>query len=907
MSRSADVRAPCPPKRRRCRVLVRFAAQSARRRRRTQPPRAARRDRPGGGRRGDAHVSPAIARPHGRHAAQPTGPASCANLPTFLLRRPNRCIYFSTSNAREALRSVETVIVDEIHALVPTKRGVHLMLSLERLAAFAAAPTSADWAIRHTASPRRGCPVSWRRRSTASRSRQSAVGAESGSRANDRCPLNGERAGRRTSTTSSQRTARIRYRPVTIVDAGQKKALALSVQVPVEDMAQPDHGRRDPERAAVGRRHAAVHLGGDPPAAARADSRAPVDADLREQPAAGRAAGGRAQRARGRDARPVAPRLDRARSSGSRSRICSRPARFARSSPRPRSSSASTWAPSIWSSDRGAAVGRERPAADRPRRPSGERRQRGRDLPEVPRRPRGLRGGGAARCTTAPSRPRATRATRSTSSRSRSSRWRRWTRGTPTSCSPHIRRARAVRGAEPQRLRRRARHAVGALPLGRVRRAAGRGSPGTALGRHDHRTRGREARGGHQRRHDSRPRACTACSSSAPAPAPRASASWTRKWCSRAASGETFVLGASSWRIEEITHDRVLVSPAPGEPGKMPFWKGDRAGRPLEFGLAIGKLTRDLLRLPPAAADRAPDARPRPRRAGRGKPRCSICAIRWRRRAPFPTRRRSSIERVRDELGRLARLRLSPRGGRIHAPWAMAAAAKIREERGIDVETLWGDDGFVVRFPDVDEPPDVRLLLPDPDEVQALVVRQLGATALFAAKFRENAARSLLLPEAAARACARRSGSSASARPICWPSPSSYGSFPVLLETYRECLRDFFDMPALVGTLADVRSRHDPRRDRRFRAAVAVCRVAALQLRRQLPVRRRRAAGRTPRAGARRRSGAAARPDRRHRAARAARRRFHAGARAASSSGSTRGTTRRASTASTTCCCRSAI
>ncbi len=136
----------------------------------------------------------------------------------------------------------------------------------------------------------------------------------------------------------------------------------------------------------------------------------------------------------------------------------------------------------------------------------------------------------------------------------------------------------------------------------------------------------------------------------------------------------------------------------------------------------------------------------------------------------------------------------------------MAVAAKIREETGVDVETIWGDDGFVVRFPDVDAPPDPRLLLPDPDEVQALVVRQLGATALFAAKFRENAARSLLLPK-------RRPGM----RAPLWQQrkrasdllavASRYGSFPVLLETYRECLRDFFDMPALVSTLADVRSR----------------------------------------------------------------------------------------------------
>ena len=269
--------------------------------------------------------------------------------------------------------------------------------------------------------------------------------------------------------------------------------------------------------------------------------------------------------------------------------------------------------------------------------------------------------------------------------------------------------------------------------------------------------------------------------------------------------GETFVLGASTWRIAEITHDRVLVSPAPGEPGKMPFWKGDRAGRPLEFGLAIGKLMRDLLRLSPAAAiDRLTGEHDLDALAADNLMqylRDQLAATR-----AVPDASTILIERVRDELGDWRVCVLSPRGGRIHAPWAMAAAAKIREERGIDVETLWGDDGFVVRFPDVDEPPDVRLLLPDPDDVQALVVRQLGSTALFAAKFRENAARSLLLPK-------RRPGM----RAPLWQQrkrsadllavASKYGSFPVLLETYRECLRDFFDMPALISTLSDVRSR----------------------------------------------------------------------------------------------------
>jgi ATP-dependent Lhr-like helicase len=269
--------------------------------------------------------------------------------------------------------------------------------------------------------------------------------------------------------------------------------------------------------------------------------------------------------------------------------------------------------------------------------------------------------------------------------------------------------------------------------------------------------------------------------------------------------GETFVLGASSWRIEEITHDRVLVSPAPGEPGKMPFWKGDRAGRPLELGLAIGRLMHDLMRMSPAAAierlTREHDLDALAAENLLQYLRDQIAATR-----ALPDASTVVVERVRDELGDWRVCVLSPRGGRVHAPWAMAAAAKIREETGADVELLWSDDGFVVRFPDVDTPPDPRLVLPDPDEVQALVVRQLGATALFAAKFRENAARSLLLPR-------RRPGQ----RAPLWQQrkraadllavASRYGSFPVLLETYRECLRDVFDMPALIGTLGDIRSR----------------------------------------------------------------------------------------------------
>ena len=262
-------------------------------------------------------------------------------------------------------------------------------------------------------------------------------------------------------------------------------------------------------------------------------------------------------------------------------------------------------------------------------------------------------------------------------------------------------------------------------------------------------------------------------------------------------AGETFVLGASSWRIEEITHDRVLVSPAPGEPGKMPFWKGDRAGRPLELGLAIGQLMHDLLELSAGRRGRSADARARSRRARRREPARSISATSSPPPAPCPTPGPSSSSgcATSSATGASACSRraaaASTRRGRWRSP------PRSARKPAVDVETLWGDDGFVVRFPDVDQPPDPRLLLPDPDEVQALVVRQLGATALFAAKFRENAARSLLLPK-------RRPGQ----RAPLWQQrkraadllavASRYGSFPVLLETYRECLRDFFDMPALI-------------------------------------------------------------------------------------------------------------
>ncbi len=300
--------------------------------------------------------------------------------------------------------------------------------------------------------------------------------------------------------------------------------------------------------------------------------------------------------------------------------------------------------------------------------------------------------------------------------------------------------------------------------------------------------------------------------------------------------GETFILGASTWRIDQVTHDRVLVTPAPGEPGKMPFWKGDRAGRPLELGLAIGRLMHDLMRLPPAAAiERLTKEHDLDARAAENL----LAYLRDQLAAThaIPDARTIVIERVRDELGDWRVCVLSPRGGRVHAPWAMAVAAKVREETGTDVETLWADDGFVVRFPDVDQPPDPRLLLPDPDEVQALVVRQLGATALFAAKFRENAARSLLL----AKTPARPADAAVAAAQACRRSPGGGSALRLLSGPARNLSRVPARFLRHAGTRRHARrgpQPDDPGSDGRLTDAVAVRRLAAVRVCGELSLRR---------------------------------------------------------------------
>jgi ATP-dependent helicase Lhr and Lhr-like helicase len=271
--------------------------------------------------------------------------------------------------------------------------------------------------------------------------------------------------------------------------------------------------------------------------------------------------------------------------------------------------------------------------------------------------------------------------------------------------------------------------------------------------------------------------------------------------------GETFLLGASTWRIEEIRPDRVVVTPAPAEPGKMPFWKGDAVGRPIELGRAIGAFLREL----EAMQSHAAEARLRSDSAlDELAARNLVAYLADQREATgaLPTDRAIVLERFRDELGDWRLCVLSPFGGRVHAPWAMAIETLLRERHGLEVQTIWSDDGIAIRLPDGLEA-SVSLeeaVVPDPEQVEDLLMGQLGGSALFAARFRENAARALLLPR-------RRPGQ----RTPLWMQrqrsadllavASRYGSFPIVLETYRECLRDVFDLPALREVLAGIRSR----------------------------------------------------------------------------------------------------
>ena len=270
-------------------------------------------------------------------------------------------------------------------------------------------------------------------------------------------------------------------------------------------------------------------------------------------------------------------------------------------------------------------------------------------------------------------------------------------------------------------------------------------------------------------------------------------------------AGETFLLGASTWRIEDITHERVIVTPAPGQPGKMPFWHGDGPGRPLELGRALGAFVRE------ARADPAPEVLERLQRDHGLDPLAAANLVAYldeqaEATGVVPDDRTIVVERFRDEIGDWRVCLLSPFGAQVHAPWGMALQARLAERWGIEVELMWSDDGIVLRLPDaIDELPIDELLI-DPDEIDEIIVSQLPQTAMFASRFRECAARALLLPR---RRPDRRT-------PL-WQQrqkaadllavAAKYPDFPILLEATRECLNDVFDLPALREVLSDLRAR----------------------------------------------------------------------------------------------------
>jgi ATP-dependent Lhr-like helicase len=272
-----------------------------------------------------------------------------------------------------------------------------------------------------------------------------------------------------------------------------------------------------------------------------------------------------------------------------------------------------------------------------------------------------------------------------------------------------------------------------------------------------------------------------------------------------AREGQTFLLGASTWRIEEITRDRVLVSPAPGVPGAVPFWKGEGVGRPYELGEAIGAASRELVALTDEkATTRLRDEYTLDERAASNL----LTFLREQEGATgaVPSDKTIVVERFRDEIGDWRLCILTPFGGRVHAPWALALGARLRESLSLETQAIWSDDGIAIHLPDADAPPPTEDVLLDPEQVEELVMQEVGETALFGARFRENAGRALLIPR-------RRPGE----RTPLWQQrlkaqsllqvARRYPAFPIVLETYRECLQDVFDLPALKRLLQGLRTR----------------------------------------------------------------------------------------------------
>lgn len=268
-----------------------------------------------------------------------------------------------------------------------------------------------------------------------------------------------------------------------------------------------------------------------------------------------------------------------------------------------------------------------------------------------------------------------------------------------------------------------------------------------------------------------------------------------------ARAGQTFLLGASSWRIEEIQRDRVVVTPAPGVPGAIPFWRGDSVGRPRELGEAIGKFARESVDAEPEAIAKEYDL---DERAAKNL----VDYLREQRDATtvIPSDRTLVLERFRDEIGDWRLVLLSPLGGRVHAAWALAIGARIREELDLESDVIWSDEGLILHLPDSDDIPTSDLILIEPEQLEELVVRELGASALFGSRFRENSARALLLPRAYPGRRTPLWQQRLKAQSLLEVA-KRHPQFPIILETYRECLQDVLDVPGLTEVLRRLRTR----------------------------------------------------------------------------------------------------
>ncbi|QDY89312.1 DEAD/DEAH box helicase [Arthrobacter sp. UKPF54-2] len=269
--------------------------------------------------------------------------------------------------------------------------------------------------------------------------------------------------------------------------------------------------------------------------------------------------------------------------------------------------------------------------------------------------------------------------------------------------------------------------------------------------------------------------------------------------------GDVFALGATSWKIEDITHDRVLVSPAFGQPGKLPFWKGDSLGRPVDLGRALGAFVREL-----SASDVGP-ATERCKASGlddfAANNLIQYLAEQKLATEVVPSDTTLVVERFHDELGDWRVVLHSPFGMPVHAPWALAVGQRLHQRYGMDGSAMAADDGIVLRVPMMeDEPPGAELFLFEPEELEQIVTAEVGGSALFASRFRECAARALLLPR-----------QTPGKRQPLWQQRQrsaqlldvarKYPTFPIVLETVRECLQDVYDLPALKDIAASIERR----------------------------------------------------------------------------------------------------